>query len=183
MDAWPKEGPPVQWTRQLGQGYSAFIAWGDRIATQYQSLSGQYVICMDANTGQTLWEYRCEWAYDPAGVYPGPRATPTYFDGCVHFANPAGLIGCLVRERLKSGMACFVFLAACLLDFLVCRRLSLIFEWVFLGGVFAVVPFSVAARHLFRTRRWYFAWQVVATALAFAALYWSSVAFLYLRVG
>ena len=95
MDSWPEVGPPVLWTRQLGQGYSAFIAWGDRIATQYQSLSGQYAICMDANTGQTLWEHRYEWAYEPAGVYPGPRATPTYFDGCLYFASPAGLIGCL----------------------------------------------------------------------------------------
>ena len=95
METWPEQGPPVLWTRQLGQGYSAFIAWDDRLATQYQSLSGQYVICMDANTGQTLWEHHYEWAYDPAGVYPGPRATPTYFDGCVYFASPAGLMGCL----------------------------------------------------------------------------------------
>lgn len=101
IDSWPKEGPPVLWTRQLGQGYSAFIAWGDRIATQYQSLSGQYVICMDANTGQTLWEHRYDWAYDPAGVYPGPRATPTYSDGRVYFASPAGLIGCLDAENGK----------------------------------------------------------------------------------
>ncbi|MBC7966907.1 MAG: PQQ-like beta-propeller repeat protein, partial [Fuerstia sp.] len=99
MDSWPEQGPPVLWTRELGQGYSAFIAWGDRIATQYQSLSGQYLICMDANTGQTLWEYRYDWPYDPAGVYPGPRATPTYHDGLIYFASPAGLIGCLDADK------------------------------------------------------------------------------------
>jgi len=94
-DSWPAQGPPVLWTRELGQGYSAFIAWGDRIATQYQSLSGQYLICMNANTGKTLWEYRYDWPFDPAGVYPGPRATPAYHDGLIYFASPAGLIGCL----------------------------------------------------------------------------------------
>jgi hypothetical protein len=86
------------------------------------------------------------------------------------------------REQLKSGLACLVFLAVCLVYFLVCRRLSLVFEWVFLGGFFAAVPFSMAARHVFRNRRWYPAWQILTTALAFAAFFWSSVAFLHLRV-
>ena len=95
VDHWPKEGPPVLWTRELGQGYSAFVAWDKRVATQYQTLRGQFVSCFDANTGATLWEYRYDWPYDPAGVYPGPRATPTYDDGCLYFASPAGLIGCL----------------------------------------------------------------------------------------
>lgn len=83
------------WTRQLGQGYSSFVAWDNRIATQYQSLSGQYVICMDADSGETVWEHRYDWPYDPAGVYPGPRATPTYLEGKLYFASPAGVIGCL----------------------------------------------------------------------------------------
>ena len=95
VDHWPKEGPPVLWTRELGQGYSAFVAWDKRVATQYQTLRGQFISCFDANTGATLWEYRYDWPYDPAGVYPGPRATPTYHEGCLYFASPAGLIGCL----------------------------------------------------------------------------------------
>ena len=97
-DSWPAEGPPVLWTRELGQGYSAFVAWSNRIATQYQSLAGQYVICLDADTGHTLWEHRYDWPYDPAGVYPGSRATPMYKDGLLYFASPAGLVGCLDAE-------------------------------------------------------------------------------------
>lgn len=95
LDQWPETGPPVLWTRELGPGYSSFVAWGDRIATQYQSLSGQFVICLNANTGQTIWEHRYDWPYDPAGVYPGPRATPTYHQDRLYFAGPTGLIGCL----------------------------------------------------------------------------------------
>lgn len=94
-DTWPAQGPPVLWTRKLGQGYSAFVAWDDRIATQYQTLGGQYVICLDADTGRTLWQYRYDWPYEPAGVYPGPRATPTYWRGRLYFAGPRGTIGCL----------------------------------------------------------------------------------------
>ena len=57
-DSSPELGLPVLWNRELGQGYSSFIAWDQFIAMQYQSLSGQYVICLDPRTGQTIWEYR-----------------------------------------------------------------------------------------------------------------------------
>lgn len=94
-DRWPAEGPPVLWTRPLGQGYSAFVAAGRRVWTQRQTLTGQYVICLDADTGETLWEHRYGWPYEAAGVYPGPRATPTVADARVFFAAPDGLVGCL----------------------------------------------------------------------------------------
>ena len=94
-DEWPGEGPPVLWTRELGTGYSGFVAWDDRCCTQYQTLGGQFVLCLNAETGETIWEHRYDWPYEPGGVYPGPRATPTYHAGRVYFAGPSGLIGCL----------------------------------------------------------------------------------------
>ena len=50
-DSWPAGGPPVLWQIELGQGYSGFAAVGTRIYTQYQALAGQYVVCLDADTG------------------------------------------------------------------------------------------------------------------------------------
>jgi hypothetical protein len=94
-DQWPDDVPPVLWTRPLGQGYSAFVAVGERVFTQTQTLTGQYVVCLDADSGETVWEQRYDWPYEAAGVYPGPRATPTIADGRVYFAAPSGLIGCL----------------------------------------------------------------------------------------
>ena len=94
-DHWAAQGPAVLWTRELGQGYSAFIAWDQFVATQYQHLSGQVIVCMAADTGTTKWEYRYDWPYDPAGVYPGPRSTPTYESGFVYFTSPSGLVACL----------------------------------------------------------------------------------------
>lgn len=99
-DSWPEGGPPVLWVRDLGQGYSAFVAEGDRVYTLAQSLHGQYLYCLNARTGKTIWSYRYDWPYEIAGVYPGPRATPTLAQGRVLFASPAGLIGCL---DAKSG--------------------------------------------------------------------------------
>ena len=98
VEKWPAEGPPVLWTRPLGAGYSSFTVLGDRVYTQYQTLGGQYVICLDAETGSTEWEYRYEGPHDPAGLYPGPRATPTLGRGCVYFSAPSGLVGCLKAE-------------------------------------------------------------------------------------
>lgn len=94
-DEWPATGPPVLWHRALGEGYSAFTAARDRVFTQYQSLSGQYVICLDAESGETVWEYRYDWPYEAGGMYPGPRATPTLDGERIYFAAPSGLVGCL----------------------------------------------------------------------------------------
>jgi|GEM_PF-4355246 len=60
-DSWPEEGPPVLWTRELGQGYSAFVAEGDYVYTQGQSLTGQYLYCLEADTGNTVWQYKYDW--------------------------------------------------------------------------------------------------------------------------
>lgn len=94
-DHWPADGPPILWSRELGQGYSAFVADRGRVYTQRQTLGGQYVICLDGDTGETIWEYRYDWPYEAAGVYPGPRATPTLADDRLFFAAPSGLVGCL----------------------------------------------------------------------------------------
>ena len=88
---WPPEGPPVLWVKEIGQGYSAFVAQGRRVFTQAQSLAGQFVLCLDADTGETIWEHRYGLPYEAVGVYPGPRATPTLADDKVVFAAPAGV--------------------------------------------------------------------------------------------
>ena len=94
-ERWPASGPPVLWTRELGEGYSSFAAWDDRVATMYQTASTQYVVCLDAKTGRTIWETACGWAYERGGRYPGPRATPTFSAGRLYYATPLGLVGCL----------------------------------------------------------------------------------------
>ena len=94
-DGWPDEGPPVLWIRHIGRGYSGFSAVGDRVFTQRQTLYYQSVLCMDGRSGDTVWEHRYGLPYDAAGVYPGPRSTPTWYDGHVYFAGPNGFVGCL----------------------------------------------------------------------------------------
>lgn len=94
-DQWPQNGPPVLWVRDIGQGYSAFIAVGDKVFTQTQTLYEQAVICLDADTGRQIWSYRYGWPYEGGGLYPGPRATPCWYQNRVYFAAPDGTVGCL----------------------------------------------------------------------------------------
>jgi outer membrane protein assembly factor BamB len=97
-DAWPDTGPPVLWTRDVGQGYSSFAAVGNRVFTQGQSLYQQYVMCLDAQTGAPIWTHGCGWPYEGGGLYPGPRSTPTWHEGRLYYATPDGTIGCLDAE-------------------------------------------------------------------------------------
>ncbi len=94
-DSWPTEGPPVLWTRKIGAGYSGLIVKGGCAYTQTQALTEQKVLALDADTGQTIWQHRYALPYEAGGMYPGPRATPTWSNGRIYFAAPDGLVGCL----------------------------------------------------------------------------------------
>ena len=94
-ESWPTAGPPILWTRELGQGYSGFTVVAGKVYTQKQTVTGQYVVCLDALTGDQLWQSWYDWSWQPASVYPGPYATPTWHDGKIYYAAPNGLVGCL----------------------------------------------------------------------------------------
>ena len=93
--AWPAEGPPRLWQRELGQGYSGFIVAEGKLFTQLQTQGGQFLLCLDPASGETVWEYRYDWAWQPRGAYPGPYATPTWHGGRVFYASTNGLVGCV----------------------------------------------------------------------------------------
>ncbi|WP_171185109.1 PQQ-binding-like beta-propeller repeat protein [Alienimonas chondri] len=96
-DAFPANGLPVLWEADFGQGYSGFAASadGETLFTQGQTLLGQSVIALDAATGETRWERRTANAWNPAGLYPGPRSTPLVHGERVYYTEPHGTIGCL----------------------------------------------------------------------------------------
>ncbi|MEM7785210.1 MAG: PQQ-binding-like beta-propeller repeat protein, partial [Planctomycetota bacterium] len=100
-DRWSEKGPPVFWSRELGSGYSGFVGEDGRVFTQYQSLSGQFVTCLDLKSGATIWEHRYAWPYKPASLYPGPRSTPTLAGGCLFYTTPTAQIGCLNLQNGK----------------------------------------------------------------------------------
>ena len=108
VDAWPPGGPPILWTCDLGQGYSGFLVVAGRLYTQFQTRTGMYAICLDAETGAEVWRQRLDWPWQPGGNYPGPYATPTWSAGALYYATPTGLVGCLDastgRERWAANV-------------------------------------------------------------------------------
>ena len=84
-------------------------------------------------------------------------------------------------SRLRSFATLLLLFASCLAYFLLCRRLSLVFEWVFLCGFIAAAPFSIVGSMWFQDRTWRPAWEGMLTLLAFASFYWASAAILIFK--
>jgi outer membrane protein assembly factor BamB len=95
VDRWPGAGPPVLWTRELGPGYSAFIVAAGKAFTLFQTIGGMFLIALDADTGAEIWKERVDWPWKQGGMYAGPYASPTWYDGKVFYATPTGLVGCV----------------------------------------------------------------------------------------
>jgi outer membrane protein assembly factor BamB len=95
---WPSGGPRQLWARELGSGYSGIVAWEDRLYTMYRSGRSEVVICLEAPTGETVWEYR----YDSTPAEgqdsdygEGPNAAPLRADGRLYTIGFAGVMNCL----------------------------------------------------------------------------------------
>ena len=95
LESWPAAGPPLVWKAQgLGEGYAAFSVVGDRLYTQGQQGSQQFVLAYDTNTGKQVWKTPSGRAYHESRGH-GPRGTPT-IDGPRLYAVAAdGTLLCL----------------------------------------------------------------------------------------
>jgi hypothetical protein len=71
------------------------------------------------------------------------------------------------------------FLICCVVYFVLCRRLSLAFEWVFLAGFPAALIPLLASRWLAPRSRWPIVVETAITGCAFAGYFWTSVALLW----
>lgn len=90
VKTWPEEGPPKLWSRALGDGHSAILYDGGHLYTMYRpprdgadrarASNGsdlEAVICLDAATGETVWEHRYNARIVARLEYgDGPRSTP-----------------------------------------------------------------------------------------------------------
>ena len=74
---WPEGGPELLWKiESVGEGFASYTAASGRLFTQGQKNGRQYLIALDANTGETLWELRHGETYGN-NRGNGPRGTPT----------------------------------------------------------------------------------------------------------
>ncbi len=95
-DGWPKEGPPVVWQKQAGQGFSGPAVSSGKLILFHRRDDKEIVDCLDANQGKSLWTFDYPTGYrDDFGFDEGPRATPTIADGKVYSFGAEGVLHCL----------------------------------------------------------------------------------------
>lgn len=85
LAAWSEGQPTVVWHRPIGFGYSAITAVGNRLYTMDADQSQEHVLCLEAETGRTLWKVDVGDFVQAELGDGGPRSTPTV-DGGVVFA-------------------------------------------------------------------------------------------------
>ncbi len=96
-NSWGESGPPLIWSRSLGLGHSAIVVDDGMLYTLYRPgaetrrrggwESREFVVAMDAETGETRWEY--EYPSEPLHFQfgAGPHATPLVVDDLVFTAG------------------------------------------------------------------------------------------------
>src|SRR5690242_12245838 len=74
---WPKDGPPVAWTAEVGQGWAGPVVAGDRLVIFHRVGNDEVIACLDPATGKEKWKFAYRTRYrDDFGFDEGPRATP-----------------------------------------------------------------------------------------------------------
>lgn len=92
---WPKDGPPVLWQRQVGEGFSGPVVGAGKLILFHRLDNKETVECLDANSGQAIWkaDYRTSYR-DDFGFDEGPRATPAIADSKVVTYGAEGMLTC-----------------------------------------------------------------------------------------
>lgn len=111
LDKFPEGGPKVLWRKPVHGGYAGpAVAGGKVYLFDYNRADAkklvnnpvlrskfngeERILCLDAKTGELLWEYKYPCNYD-ISYASGPRCTPTITDGMVFALGAQGNLTCL----------------------------------------------------------------------------------------
>ena len=96
---WPKEGPPVIWKMNVGQGFSSPVVAKGRLILFHRIQNQEVVECFDARNGKKIWTFAYPTNYrDDFGFDEGPRGTPSIAGGRVYTFGAEGVLHCLDFE-------------------------------------------------------------------------------------
>lgn len=102
VDAFPPDGPKQLWKRELGEGYAAIVASGERLFTMTSTPAEEIVVALSAKTGETLWQHRYArsfWDDMYRGFGNGPNASPVLVGDRVITVGIAGEVRCLSADK------------------------------------------------------------------------------------
>jgi hypothetical protein len=112
-------------------------------------------------------------------VFTWPASLFVAFQATVHQVHMGGQQPLGEAGSWRSRGVALAFVVVCFSYYILCRRLSLAFEWVFLSGFVAAIPVALAGRWLTRRSGRPILLGIMSTALEFSAYYWGSVAWLW----
>jgi outer membrane protein assembly factor BamB len=92
---WEKSPPKEIWRQRIGPGWSSIAAVGNLLFTQEQRGDMEAVVALDAATGKEVWSHEDKTRFSEELGGDGPRATPTFADGCVYTLGATGVLNCL----------------------------------------------------------------------------------------
>jgi outer membrane protein assembly factor BamB len=78
-DTWPPSGPPINWSRELGEGFSGIVYDRGVLFTVYRDDGDDVVVALRGDNGATIWAYRYpfrSYAENDHQYGSGPNATP-----------------------------------------------------------------------------------------------------------
>ncbi len=93
--AWPAGGPGVLWRSAVGTGLCSVAISGGRAYTMGNTNEQDTIWCLDALTGNVLWEHTYPARLDPQYYPGGPSSTPTVQGGQVFTISKWGNVLCL----------------------------------------------------------------------------------------
>jgi len=92
---WVKHPPKEQWRIKIGPGWSSFAVAGELLFTQEQRGENECVTCYNARSGKEIWIHMEQTRLDDPLGGPGPRATPTLYQGRLYTLGSTGILLCL----------------------------------------------------------------------------------------
>lgn len=93
---WPAVGPPRLWRREIGNGYSIPVVSQGRLILLHRVADEEIVECLDAASGDSLWDvrypthYQCTYRYSS-----GPYSSPIIHGDRVVAVSAEGTMRCL----------------------------------------------------------------------------------------
>ncbi|HOW10002.1 MAG TPA: PQQ-binding-like beta-propeller repeat protein [Bacteroidales bacterium] len=94
LRTWPKNGPRVLWSSEIGIGYGGPVVKAGKVyLLDRDDKVGDNLRCFDLNTGKELWNF----AYDAPGSvqFPGSRSVPTVDANRIYTCGPYGDFYCI----------------------------------------------------------------------------------------
>jgi outer membrane protein assembly factor BamB len=103
LPSWPKNGPPVLWQKEVGEGYSGPVIAGGKLILFHRVGDNDIIACLDAATGKERWKFAYPTSYqDQLGKGDGPRATPVVAGNRVYTLGAQGKLHCLELDSGKK---------------------------------------------------------------------------------